>query len=384
MKLESTISDFRSAALEFERLPFRDQPYSGRNWGNPLHSLCSYQGKLKPAIAHFLIKGFTVPGNTVLDPLSGAGTIPLEAMLSGRRAFANDIQELGFILSSAKVSAPDFGELESEFLAFVESVRAEKGSLTQSDMDLANFGMNGTISEYFHPENLSEVIAARKYVASLPMKTSAQAIVAASFLHILHGNRPYALSRTSHPVTPFKPSGEFVYRDFEARLRAKIDRAAGSYPLLPSHSSMGRATLGSFEHLEFDGEVDAVITSPPFASSTRFYVSNWMRLWAAGWTKQDFQDRKKDFIEEKQKKDYGIYGEFFLSASRWLKPGGKLILHLGKTEKVDMAEELTPFIPESFSVIHKFNENVNDSEKFGIRDQGATSTHQFMFLLKLA
>jgi len=44
-----------------------------------LHSLCSYQGKLKPGIAYFLVSWFTEPGDTVLDRIAGIGTIPCEA-----------------------------------------------------------------------------------------------------------------------------------------------------------------------------------------------------------------------------------------------------------------------------------------------------------------
>ena len=46
-------------------LPHQRRPYSKRNWGNSLHSLCSYQGKLKPAIAHHLVETF-VPEDGVM------------------------------------------------------------------------------------------------------------------------------------------------------------------------------------------------------------------------------------------------------------------------------------------------------------------------------
>jgi hypothetical protein len=337
---------------------------------------------LKPAIAHFLIKNFTKPGDTVLDPLSGAGTIPLEAMLNGRRALANDLQELGFILSSAKIAQPNHDLLDGELASFLGYVENEKSRIDATDFLLADFGLNGKISEYFHPENLREVLAARKYIASNTCDSVERALVFSAFLHSLHGNRPYALSRTSHPVTPFKPTGEFEYRDFASRIKSKINRAVGAYPLFDVESLPGEARLGSFEKLEYSGEIDAVITSPPFAASTRFYIANWMRLWAAGWDPDDFTGRKAEFIEEKQKKNFDIYVDFFDSASRWLKPGGKLILHLGKTAKVDMAEELISVLPASFNLIHKFDETVAGAEKFGIRDQGATSSHQFLFLMK--
>ena len=40
-------------------LPHRKHPYSKRNWGNGLHSLCSYQGKMKPSLVHHLINVFS-------------------------------------------------------------------------------------------------------------------------------------------------------------------------------------------------------------------------------------------------------------------------------------------------------------------------------------
>jgi hypothetical protein len=39
-------------------IPHQQVPYSSRNWGHNNHSLCSYQGKLKPAIAHHLVNTF--------------------------------------------------------------------------------------------------------------------------------------------------------------------------------------------------------------------------------------------------------------------------------------------------------------------------------------
>ena len=74
--------EFRKKAEEFvSSLPYKQSPYGNRNWGHPWHSLCSYHGKLKPAIAHWLISEFTSKGDVVLDPLCGVGTIPFEACL---------------------------------------------------------------------------------------------------------------------------------------------------------------------------------------------------------------------------------------------------------------------------------------------------------------
>ena len=90
----------------FAKFRYKDKPYSKRNWGNSLHSLCSYQGKLKPAIAHFLVKTMTQKGERILDPFSGAGTIPLEACLQGRFGDGIDINPLAHATTLAKVTFP--------------------------------------------------------------------------------------------------------------------------------------------------------------------------------------------------------------------------------------------------------------------------------------
>ncbi len=373
---------FKNKALAFEQLPYKTAPYGSRNWGHPLHSLCSYQGKLKPAIAHFLIDYFTEVGDTVLDPLSGAGTIPLEAFLNGRKALANDLQELGFILSSAKISRPSHDKVIKEVDRLIRYVNENKNNLDLAKEDEKDFGMNGKIHEYFHEENLKEVLLARKYMANNQCNSVERALVYSCLLHILHGNRPYALSRKSHPVMPLKPSGEFEYRNLEERLYAKVARSLKSYE--GADTINGEATIGSYENLGYDNEIDAVITSPPFAASTRFYIANWMRLWMAGWQAEDFKIKKFDFLEEKQKKNLDIYLDFFEKAHKWLKPNGKLILHLGKTKKFNMAEELATLCQPRFEVVHAFDEDVAGAEKFGLKDQGATFAHQYLFLIKRA
>lgn len=380
--------EFLESAHRFSQMHYLDRPYSSRAWGNPLHSLCSYQGKLKPSIAHFLVQEFTNPGDIVLDPFSGSGTIPLEAALQGRRPIGNDLQELAYILTLGKIGLPNPADAEIEvenFLKHVHSNHVSKSAIAETEA----FGLNGKIAEYFHERNLKEVVNAREYIRdNLDHLTPAKALVFSAFLHILHGNRPYALSRRSHPVTPLKPKGPFEYRPIEPRLLAKISKSLAANqsqlqftqaPIIP-----GRALWSTFEDIPLAGEAHSVITSPPFAESTRFYSSNWLRLWATGWTPDDFKQRKPTFLEERQKRTMDVYRTFFENAARWLVPQGRLIMHLGKTSSINMRELLTELAAPEFDVVFGFDESVEGKEKFGIRDQGATKFHQFLFLAKNA
>ena len=363
-------------AKKFEReLPHKDAPLKARNWGHGWHSLCSYQGKLKPAIAHTLVKEFTNEGEIVLDPMSGAGTIPLEASLQGRVAWGNDLQELGYILTAAKVGCPS----PTVTMRIVDDLVAEVEARADSEIlgTYSQFGMNGKVSDYFHHDTYAEVLAARRYVAAKPVDSPERALVYSALLHILHGNRPYALSRRSHPVTPFKPAGPTDYRPLAPRLVSKVERALSQDVV---KRMPGRAFNMDLFDLGFESEVDAVITSPPFAASTRFFVANWMRLWMAGWEPSDFESRRAAFLEERQKDGLSIYTDFFRAAARWLRPGGRLIMHVGRNGRVDMASELVPRCLKWFSLVSSFDEDVGGREKFGIRDQGTTVAHQYLFL----
>jgi site-specific DNA-methyltransferase (adenine-specific) len=62
-----------------------------RGWGHSLHKLSQYIGQYPPSLAHFFIRQYSQPGQTVFDPFSGGGTTALEALLSGRKAFAIDV-----------------------------------------------------------------------------------------------------------------------------------------------------------------------------------------------------------------------------------------------------------------------------------------------------
>ena len=225
-KKDSPLEIFYAEAQNFmNTMPYKVAPFSGRNWGHSWHSLCSYHGKLKPAIAHFLVKQFTEPGDIVVDPLSGVGTIPLEACLQNRIGIGNDLSELAFCVTKAKVEKAD----EKDCLEVLAQLQSYIESEKQNDEVLIlikkyeNFGFNGKLSNYFHEDTFKEILCARKYFTSrIRTLTSSEAMVFSCFLHVLHGNRPYALSRNSHPLTPYAPTGDFIYKNVVEHIKDKL------------------------------------------------------------------------------------------------------------------------------------------------------------------
>lgn len=361
-------------------VPHQQEPYSSRNWGHNNHSLCSYQGKLKPAIAHHLVNTFVPAEGSMLDPFAGVGTIPFEAALAGKTSYGIDISLPAYYISFAKVTAPQSKESHSYINALQQFII--KNKCTKEELSEAKtFGFNKTLSEYYEKATLKEILLARRFVKENYPKTPSEMLVVASLLHILHGNRPYALSRRSHPIVPYAPTGEFEYKNLIVKLTEKVERVITEE--LPMNFKNGK-TFNQDTTIMWPQEInnlDAVITSPPFFDSTRFYLANWIRIWFSGWSDKDFKYQPNSFIDERQKKEFSIYESIFRQSKERLKKDGVCVLHLGKSIKCDMAKELQKVSKRWFKTADLFDESVEHCESHGIRDKGTVTSHQYLVLV---
>ena len=362
-----------------KELPHQQAPLSKRNWGDPLHSLCSYQGKLKPSIANMLVSIFVPSNGSVLDIFAGVGTVPLEAALQGKKSYGFDISNPAVAISRAKLSKVS-KEKTSEIIQDLEKYILNGNTQEDALKKAQGFGFNKKLVDYFHPNTLKEILLAREYFKTIGFDTPEKSIVFASILHILHGNRPYALSRRSHGITPFAPSGEFEYKNLIIKLKEKINR---SLQYVDRKNFIEGSIYFQNALKTWPKEIkslDAIITSPPFFDSTRFYLSNWMRIWFAGWDEINFKTDSVDFMENLQKKDFSVYDSIFKQARERLKMDGVFILHLGKSNKCDMAKVLSEKAKPWFNTYDIFEESVRTGESHGVTDKGTVVDHQYLIL----
>lgn len=387
LKTKQKISQSASTSFVWEpkwnkfksQLPHQEKPYSMRNWGHPNHSICSYQGKLKASIAHHLVQTFTSQQDTILDPFCGVGTIPFEAALNGRKSFGMDISMPAYYISSAKIARCDIKKCNSvvnRLKRYIESNKLKKREIDES----RKFGFNNVIEQYYEKKTLKEILLARRFFKNYTPKDANEQLVISCLLHILHGNRPYALSRRSHPIVPYSPQGDFIYKSLINNLKDKIDRCF-TLPY-PGNFIDGRIFCHDCTIVwpQEINSLDAIITSPPFYDSTRFYLANWIRIWFCGWNKDDFKYRPNSFIDEKQKKGFSYYTQLLIQSRERLKKDGVLVFHLGKSKKCDMALELEKISQRWFNKVDLFDESVAHCESHGIRDKGTVTSHQYLVL----
>ncbi len=362
-----------------DTLPHHATPYSKKNWGHVNHSLCSYQGKLKPAIAHHLVETFVPSGGVLFDPFCGVGTIPFEGALNARRSFGMDISSMAYFVSQAKVGKSNFSDASRYILRLEQYISSNKIEKRHVD-EYGRFGLNKTLSDYYHIDTFIEILLSRQFFLLFPPENASEMIVLASMLHILHGNRPYALSRNSHPITPYAPTGEFVYKNVVERLTCKVKKSFSvEYPetFVPGTIFRQDSTTAWPEEIN---DIDAIITSPPFFDSTRFYSANWIRLWFAGWEPRDFLTMPSKYVDEIQKKDIRIYQTIFAQAKERLKHDGVFVLHLGKSKKCNMGAILDELAAPYFGRSELFSESVGHCSRFGIKDMGSVTDHQYLIL----
>ena len=66
------------------------------------HGFHSYAGRMHPSTARVAIARFSQPGQDVLDPFCGSGTVLVEAMAAGRKAVGSDASPLAAIVARVR------------------------------------------------------------------------------------------------------------------------------------------------------------------------------------------------------------------------------------------------------------------------------------------
>ncbi len=70
-----------------------------------VHGFHVYPARMHPTVARAIVDTWSKPGQCVLDPFCGSGTVLVEALAAGRRAIGTDLNPLAVALASFKARA---------------------------------------------------------------------------------------------------------------------------------------------------------------------------------------------------------------------------------------------------------------------------------------
>lgn len=358
----------RQSIERLAELGYKQGDYESRHWGHNRHSLCSYPSKLTPSIPYHLVEIFTEKGETVLDPMAGVGTIPFEASLNGRKGIGVDLSPLAYTVTRAKLRSYDPMEVRFALRDLKQFIQEHRSSYEVG-------GVEEEIQEFFHDKTLQEILAAQEFFEG--KEDDRHYLLKAGVSHILHGNRPYALSRRSHNVIPIPPKGDFEYKPLIDSLSDKVERTL-KYNLPPEFVDGEAYQADVFDVNQVVDSVDAIITSPPFLKTTEFLRQNRVRLWFNGWNYEKQEEMKQQFLENM---DMASYVSLLTQFYECLEADSLCILHTGVVNGDDMALEIAKSAPEhGFAPLGIVYENTEAMESQGRTDRGSTKEHQFLVL----
>ena len=247
-----------------------------------LHQLSPYIGKIKSVFARKLITTYTKPGDTILDPFAGSGTMAFESLIANRHAIANDMNPYALTLIRAKMFPPN--SLEEAIERAEYYILSSAQQIDKIDLE----EVPDWVKQFYHQDTLKEIIS-----LSQLLRDNDEHFLLACLLGILHHERPGFLSYPASHLVPYLrtkkyPPDEYpemyAYRDVESRLIKKIKRAYRRFPTIDSTLQKTCFEKNAEQLTLAKNSIDAVISSPPYMNALDYARDNRLRLWLLGET----------------------------------------------------------------------------------------------------
>jgi len=289
-KLRSLISQYQNSGNQTISVSFRELVPWVHGGSRASHYLHSYPAKLLPQIAHFFLANELLcpPGGAVLDPFAGSGTVALETILSGRDAYYCDVNPFARLLTKSKTTAISTPEVERALKQAHEAYNSSDCSKPPSP-DVVNLA-------YWYNQTTSKNLSKLKVAVSKVSNEDARDLLKICFSSVARKlsranprfSVPVRLKKDGEPVDIVANSRQ-VWESFEKA----VTKAKQQVSVLLTAPSLGEAILVSDNVLNLGakwpaeglscGEMDLVITSPPYAGAQKYVRATSLSL---GWLDQ--------------------------------------------------------------------------------------------------
>jgi hypothetical protein len=251
-----------------------------------VHAFHSYPARMHPFTAARLIEALSAPGDVVLDPFCGSGTVLVEARRGGRRGLGYDINPLSRELTWLKTLGPDdawLTELQTEAAraaAHADDRRQRKAGATQ------RYGERDR--EEFAPHVLLELDGLRdglSKTANAEVRRALLLVLSALLTKVSRRAGDSADRTAEKRVAPGFPSRFFVKKTSELGRHLEAFRRS-----LPEAAPPALCTLGDARKLPglAPGSVSLVVSSPPYPGVYDYVSHHDDRLRWLGLSSQQF------------------------------------------------------------------------------------------------
>ena len=250
-----------------------------------------------PALPHYFIQRFTKLNDIVLDPFSGRGTTPVEAMAQGRIGIGNDWNDLAYVLTKGKLANPD-----------LQSVLSRLESLERNYVkeDWSSFsGMPRKIQMIYHPNTQRQLMYLKQELKNWNAG-GVDSFLSMVLMGAMHGQSAGFLS-IRMPNT-FSMGWNYVQKYIENHDLKRPDRDVfqvlrdrckrflkhGQLPGSGEAFNIDSKILGESGLIKHNS-VKMIFSSPPYLKVIKYGLYNWIRLW---WLIDDYTEVDKKLDDE--------------------------------------------------------------------------------------
>ena len=241
------------------------------------HGIHAYKGKFYPQLARSLFNLADLrPGQRVLDPFCGSGTVPLESYLNGMEGFGFDMNPLAVRIAKAKTEIV----LVDPYLRdrLLGQFQERLAGLRPGEHDWSAFpaGLRSEVESWFPNSVIRKLAVLLKEIRSTPEPRVKEflEVILSSIVRDVSQQDPEDL-RIRRRAVPIEDAPVFeLFGERLAEQRQRLGAFAERSNRAPCKFLQTRIALADSRGREAfrvagvaDGSVDALVTSPPYATA---------------------------------------------------------------------------------------------------------------------
>ena len=273
-----------------------------RNEFKYTHYLFRFPAKFHPPAVRCLIDRYSSPGEVVLDPFCGSGTLLVEALLSGRAAIGLDVYTLATFISRVKCTPLPPELLQNAFTALKEDLSSVRRSKREYDRLIHDDLSPHSIARFRRRLKIPTIPNIEHWFRVYVVLDLAQLRARILRAHVAPRVRDFFLAcfagiiRNSSNADPVAVSGLEVTAhmkrlDEQGRridpfelFKRRVERELAGMRELWEQSKDVRVRVQRGDATELTrqvrvGSVDVVITSPPYNTAVDYYRRHTLEMY---------------------------------------------------------------------------------------------------------
>jgi hypothetical protein len=302
------------------------------------HGFHTYPARMHPALARTVIGGLTRPGDIVVDPFCGGGTVLVEALVAGCRSLGIDLNPLALRIAEVRCALRDAGA-RAQFETSLRRVGAASAERARGRIR-PRFSLDRSERVYYEPHALLELAGLFDEIRAVAAEADRRALMIVFSALLVKFSRQRA--DTSDELIEKRIRRGQISDFFVRKGQELAQRWQALFESAPKRAFPTELRCGDARRLRsLIGEkvrADLIVTSPPYGGTYDYAHQHarrnaWFGLDAATWEAREIGARRRlsrgEGVEQR-------WDEEMLAALRAmrsvLRDTGHLVLWLGDAE----------------------------------------------------